>query len=78
MATQNSMTQTEIVKNGAGLVTQYAAGSTDSHGFDQGFNSVITQCSRGDRIWVQNYLDLGTTIFSSRYTTFSGFLLWTM
>ncbi|XP_045202210.2 caprin-2-like [Mercenaria mercenaria] len=66
---------TEIVKEGVSLVQAHAEpGSTD--GYDQGFNSVVTTCNKGENVWVRNYKHFGTAVYSARYTTFTGFLLW--
>lgn len=68
-------TVTEIVINGSPLVLAYSAGGNGSHGYDQGFNSVITHCNAGDRVWVQIHNHQGETVFGGRFSTFSGYKL---
>ncbi|XP_053408949.1 uncharacterized protein LOC128559905 [Mercenaria mercenaria] len=69
--------QTEIVKDGHGLVNVVAHGSNVEHGHDQGFNSVITACNKGERVWVRKRAFFGgTNLTGNRYTSFSGYLLW--
>lgn len=68
--------QTELIKDGASLMNIYSAGATSGHGFDQGFNSVITRCNEGEAVWVRAFKDEASAILGVRYTTFSGFLLW--
>ncbi|XP_045208478.2 uncharacterized protein LOC123560339 [Mercenaria mercenaria] len=69
--------QTEIVKDGHGLVNVVAHGSNVEHGYDQGFNSVITACNKGERVWVRKQAFFGgTNLTGNRYTSFSGYLLW--
>ncbi|XP_052791832.1 cerebellin-1-like [Mya arenaria] len=69
-------TVTEIVHNGTPLVQAYSAGSTSSHGFDQGFNAVMVRCNAGERVWVQLSNHQGTTVFAGGFSSFSGFLNW--
>ena len=75
IAHQYQNTVTEIVLNGAPLVQAYSAGSTGGHGYDQGFNAILTECRVGDRVWVQIHDHQGTTLFSGGFSSFSGFLV---
>jgi len=75
LANLHENTATEIVLNGNPLATTYSAGSTGGHGHDQGFNSVITKCVKGDRVWVQIHGHQGTTVFGGTFNTFSGYRL---
>ncbi|XP_053374783.1 cerebellin-1-like [Mercenaria mercenaria] len=63
---------TEIVKEGNRLVQAHAEpGATHA----QGFNSVVTKCNEGENVWVRICVH-GNAVYSDRFTTFSGFLLW--
>ena len=68
--------QSQIVVDAVDNVDIYAGGSDTGHGFDQGFNSLVTVCRRGQHVWVRNLHDNGHTIYPGTYTTFSGFLLY--
>lgn len=68
-------TATEIVLNGNPLAIVYSAGSSGSHGYDQGFNSVITRCNAGNRVWVQIHGHQGSTVLGDKWCSFSGFQL---
>jgi hypothetical protein len=76
MAQRYKYIQTEIVKESLTLARMYAATDTTTSRFDQGFNSVITRCNAGEKVWVRVVESWGTDIRSSRFTTFSGYLLW--
>ncbi|XP_052803185.1 complement C1q-like protein 2 [Mya arenaria] len=76
MSEAHDMVQTEIVIDGADEVSMYAAGSTNSHGFDQGFNALVNTCRKGQRVWVRNYHINGHGMYSMEYSSFSGFLLY--
>ncbi|XP_045187597.2 uncharacterized protein LOC123545332 isoform X2 [Mercenaria mercenaria] len=74
----SSQRETDIVKNG-NLVGPIYAGVNNQMGsshFDQGFNSVIVDCKRSDRVLVRVGSLSGTAINYHNTTTFSGFLLW--
>ena len=73
MAEFSDMVQTQIVVDGAAIADMYAGGSPTT--FDQGFNSLVTLCRRGQRVWVRNLHDRGHNIYPFFYTTFSGYLL---
>ncbi|XP_053378356.1 uncharacterized protein LOC123524627 [Mercenaria mercenaria] len=76
MSSHTEHIQTEIVKDNNALVRMYAAGATGSHGFDQGFNSAIVQCYKGERVWVRVRNRYGTEVFSALFSSFSGYILW--
>ncbi|XP_053389870.1 caprin-2-like [Mercenaria mercenaria] len=78
MAQRYDYVQTEIVKNGYVVVRMYAATDKSTTRFDQGFNSGITECYKGEKVWVRIVEHWGTQVRSSRFTTFSGYLLWPM
>jgi len=68
-------TVTEIVLNGAPLVQAYS-GASSVHGFDQGFNTVLTECRAGDRVWVKMHGNQGSTVLGYGWSSFSGFLVY--
>ena len=76
MAEPRDMIQTAIVLDGAEGARMYAAGAGTGHGYDQGFNSLVTLCKHGQHVWVHTVHQDGHTVFPANYTTFSGFLLW--
>jgi len=76
LAEHQDMVQTAIVLDGTKGAIMYAAGAGTGHGYDQGFNSLVTLCKRGQHVWVHNEHRDGPTVFPANYTTFSGFLLW--
>ncbi|XP_045202211.2 uncharacterized protein LOC123555685 [Mercenaria mercenaria] len=68
---------TEIVKEGNQLVQAHAESrTTGPRTYDQGFNSVVSKCNKGERVWVRNFQHFGSGVYSERYTTFTGYLLW--
>lgn len=76
MSQANTISITEIVKEGVQLVHAHAEARAAGTYFDQGFNSVVTKCNKGESVWVRNFKHFGTDVYSERYTTFTGFLLW--
>ncbi|XP_045201518.2 uncharacterized protein LOC123555050 [Mercenaria mercenaria] len=71
--------EAEVVKEGVMLFRMYAAGTCDgSLTLDQGFNSAIIHCNKGEQVWIRVYTAApNSEIASSKYSTFSGILLWT-
>ncbi|XP_052799372.1 complement C1q-like protein 3 [Mya arenaria] len=76
LTSQNGqMAQGQIMIAGMEGPNIYAAGASNGHGFDQGFNSLVTVCRKGDTVWVRNYHDQSRDMFTLKYTSFSGYLL---
>jgi len=76
MAENRDMAETAIVLDGAESARIYASGAGTDYGFDQGFNSLVTLCKRGQHVWVHAIHPNGHTVYPYNYSTFSGFLLW--
>ncbi|XP_045187600.2 uncharacterized protein LOC123545333 [Mercenaria mercenaria] len=72
----SSQMETDIVKNDFSVGRIYARVLAGNSHFDQGYNSVIVDCNRSDRVWVRVGSLSGTFIDYHNTTTFSGFLLW--
>lgn len=75
----NGFAITEIVKQGTRLVQAHTEGGkpgTTASGYDQGFNSVVTLCQKGEQVWVRNFQHYSDAIYGDRYTTFTGYILW--
>ncbi|XP_053374972.1 cerebellin-3-like [Mercenaria mercenaria] len=71
-STLNGALHAEIVKEGNQLVQAHAEPGGN---YNQGFNSIITKCDKGEKVWVR--IDrYGNAVNSDKFTTFSGFLLW--
>jgi len=73
LAEHQDMVQIAIVLDGTKGAIMYAG---TGQGYDQGFNSLVTLCKRGQHVCVHNEHPDEHTVFLVNYTTFSGFLLW--
>ena len=67
--------QGELVYNDRQQAVVYVAGSLGSHGHDQGANSVILNCIRGQHVCMRSVHDHRGNVYGGVYSTFSGFLL---
>jgi len=74
MAYPHDMVQTSIVLDGTEGANIYAAGANSGHGYDQGFNSLVTLCQRGQHVWVEIINQAAHQVLAT-FTSFSGFLL---
>jgi len=75
MAESRDVIETAIVLEGAESARIYAAGESD-HGYDQGFNALVTLCKHGHHVWVHTAHPNSRAVYPGNFSTFSGFLLW--
>ncbi|CAC5362492.1 unnamed protein product [Mytilus coruscus] len=61
----------EIVKNGAVIGNCFA----DSHGYESGTSTVITQLDKGDMVWIRHVKAEGSQPLHPLYNAFTGFLI---
>nr|CBX41732.1 putative C1q domain containing protein MgC1q83 [Mytilus galloprovincialis] len=61
----------EIVKNGAVFGNCFA----DSHGYESGTSTVITQLDQGDMVWVRHVKTESSQPLHPLYNSFTGFLI---
>jgi len=66
--------QAEIVKNGDVLGAIFAHGDSGRH--DQGALTVSVQLNATDEVWVRERYPNDGEIFGARFSTFTGFLIY--
>lgn len=69
----NDFVESEIVHNGQYLNHMYS--SDNDHYQEQGTNGGVIVLEKGDHVWVRNAHRDKTKVFGHKYSTFSGFLL---
>jgi len=68
--------QAEIVKNGASLARIFAHGDSGRH--DQGAVTVTTQLNATDEVWVRESSPNDGELLGLKFTTFTGFLIYSL
>ncbi|XP_045185580.2 complement C1q tumor necrosis factor-related protein 3-like [Mercenaria mercenaria] len=66
----------EIMRNHDVLARVFAHAEASYR--DQGANTIIAKLTRGDQVWVRTMDNSDLGLGGSRYTSFSGYLLWQM
>ncbi|KAK3580323.1 hypothetical protein CHS0354_003557 [Potamilus streckersoni] len=73
---QGNYVETAIVLNGEEQAIVYAGNPPSSPKYDQGSNSAIVHCDVGQKVWVMLRENYGNAVYGSRYSKFSGYMLW--